>query len=60
MATSTGLLVLTELAGHMPVHLAYTQQLLAPYSQLITDGWIILWCATGLYLLWVAFFRKQP
>jgi hypothetical protein len=59
MATSTGLLVLTELAGHMPVHLEYTQQLLAPFAQQITVGWIIIWCATGLYLLWCAFFRKQ-
>jgi hypothetical protein len=59
MATSTGLLVLTELAGNAPAHLGFTQQLLAPYAQGITYAWIALWCATALYLLWVAFFRKQ-
>jgi hypothetical protein len=59
MATSTALLVLTELAGHMPAHLELSQQWIAPFSQQITDGWIVIWCLTGLYLLWVAFFRKQ-
>jgi hypothetical protein len=59
MATSTGLLVLTELAGHAPAHLEYSQQLLAPFAELITYGWIAVWCVTGLYLLWVVFFRKQ-
>ena len=51
--------MLTELAGNAPAHLGFTQQLLAPYAQGITYAWIALWCATALYLLWVAFFRKQ-
>lgn len=51
--------MITELAGNTPAHLEFTQQLLAPYAQQITYAWIALWCATGLYLLWVAFFRKR-
>ena len=35
------------------------QQLLAPYASLITEGWIVVWCTTGLYIVWVAFFRKD-
>lgn len=59
MATSTGLLILTELAGNPPVQLGYLQQVLSLHVQLLTYSWIAIWCVTGLYLLWVAFFRKQ-
>ena len=59
MATSTGLLVLTELAGNPPAYLDPFQTFLASHAQLITLGWIAIWCVTGVYVLWVAFIRKQ-
>lgn len=59
MSTSTGLLVLTELAGNSPIQLTNLQAALAPFSAQISYAWILVWCATGSYLLWVAFFRNE-
>ncbi len=59
MDTTQHILAINELMGNPVAHLDGIQKFLAPHVGFMTDAWIAIWCTTSLYLLWIAFVRKQ-
>ena len=52
MGTSTeNLIVLKELQGNPPVQLDTVQQFFAPHVDAMIMFWILVWCATGVFVL---------
>lgn len=58
-SSTTAIYFINELAGNQPIHLNTLQEFLAPYVPLMTDIWAFIWCATLVYLLWIAFIKKD-